>query len=254
MKKIVCLFLLIFLASCASRKNFVYLNDVVDSKAVQGSVQEPKIQSDDLLYITVSAENPEVAAPYNLKAVAVNGVSGSIESSQNDLESYLVDKNGEIDFPQVGKIKVGGLSRLEAVEKIKQILADYIQQPVVHIRIINFKISVLGEVNMPGTHTIRGERITLLEALSKSGDLTIYGKRKNVTIIREIDGVKTISKVDLTDSKFIESPYYYLMQNDVVYVEPNNTKIHSSAVGPNLSLGIAILSATLTAILVITRI
>lgn len=248
------------LCSCASRKKMAYLqtSDVKKEKnaSAEGkdekekkSLYEPMIQNDDMLYIIVSAENPEVAAPYNLKSVTVNNASGSANVNQNQLEAYLVDKNGEIEFPQLGKMKVAGLTRLEAVEKIKKQLADYIQNPTVYINIANFKVSVLGEVTRPGSHTISSERITLLEALSLSGDLTMYGKRENIMVIRERGGEKTIVTVDITKADFINSPYYYLAQNDVIYVEANRVKMGSSLVGPSVTVGLSVISIALGIIL-----
>ncbi|MGX7668091.1 polysaccharide biosynthesis/export family protein [Flavobacterium pedocola] len=255
------------LFSCASRKDMAYLyegenkgKESKDSnskdtnskeKESKATAYEPFIQKDDLLHITVSAENPEVAAPYNLKAVSVDGATGSATTGQNHLEAYLVDKNGEIDFPQLGKIKLAGLTRLEAVEKIKTALTDYIVNPTVYIRLVNFKVSVLGEVTRPGVHSVAGERMTLLEALSLSGDLTVYGKRKNIMVIREKEGVKTIGKVDITNPDFINSPYYYLSQNDVVYVEPNKVKMNASTVGPNIAVGLSVVSMAIGIVLLL---
>lgn len=253
--------MLCVLCSCASRKKMVYLQtpDTEKEKNMSAedkdekkekSLYEPMIQNDDMLHIIVSAENPEVAAPYNLKTVTVNNVTGNNNSNQNQLEAYLVDKNGEIEFPQLGKIKLAGLTRLEAVEKIKKQLTDYIQNPTVYLSIVNFKVSVLGEVARPGSHTISSERITLLEALSLSGDLTMYGKRDNVMIIREKGGEKTITAVDITKADFIHSPYYYLSQNDVVYVEANRVKMGSSLVGPSVTIGLSLFSIALGIILI----
>lgn len=255
---------LCLLSSCGTRKKMAYLQtpEVKKEKSQptenkdekkEKLLYEPMIQSDDLLNIVVSAENPEVAAPYNLKSVSVNNTNGNTSSNQSALEAYLVDKNGEIEFPQLGKIKLGGLTRLEAVEKIKKQLADYIQNPTVYVSIVNFKVSVLGEVANPGSHNVSSERITLLEALSLSGDLTVYGKRKNIMIIREKEGEKTIANVDITNSDFINSPYYYLAQNDVVYVEPNKVKMSSSYVAPSVTIGLSVLSLTLGLILLFVK-
>ena len=156
--------------------------------------------------------------------------------------------NGNIEFPILGTIALGGLTETEAIAKMKSLLQDHIKDAVVTIRLLNFKVSVLGEVQKPGTYRIASERITLLEALGMSGDLTIYGNRSNVLVIREKNGTKTMERVDLTKSDFLNSTAYYLSQNDVVYVEPNKTKINSSAVGPNLTLAISALSLIVTII------
>lgn len=254
------------LCSCGTRKKMAYLQtpEVKEGKSQptenkdqdqkkENALYEPMIQNDDLLHIIVSAENPEVAAPYNLKTISVSNSNGNASPAQSQLESYLVDKNGEIEFPQLGKIKVAGLTRLEAVEKIKTQLADYIKNPTVNLSIVNFKVSVLGEVTRPGTHNVSSERITLFEALSLSGDLTIYGKRKNIMIIREKGGEKTIANVDITSSDFLNSPYYYLAQNDVVYVEPNKVKMSSSHVAPSVTIGLSLISITLGMILLFVK-
>lgn len=239
--------LLVF--SCASRKDIVYLQDASSENVSSSAKFELVIQPDDMLQIIVSAENPEVAAPYNLKSNPVNEAM----AGQNQGDGYLVDANGEIDFPQIGKIKLAGLTRLQAVEKIKEILKEYITAPSVQMRIVNFKIAVLGEVNAPGMHKVNGERITVLEALSLAGDLSIYGKRKNIMVIREKEGTKTIEKIDITNKNFINSPYYYLTQNDVVYVEPNKTKVNNSVIGSDIRTTISVLSFAIGVILLFTK-
>jgi len=246
-----CLILMVFLGflSCGSRKNIVYLQDASSNAGKSNTSYELLIQPDDQLQIVVSAENPEVAAPYNLKSFSVEGAMGG----QSQSDGYLVDKNGEIDFPQIGKIKLSGLSRSEVVDKIKAVLKDHISNPTIQLKITNFKFSVLGEVSLPGTHSVLGERVTLFEALSMAGDLTIYGKRKNIMVIREKEGEKSIQKVDITSADFINSPYYYLTQNDVVYVEPNKTKINNSVIGSDVRTTLSVLSFAIGVILIFTR-
>jgi polysaccharide export outer membrane protein len=147
----------------------------------------------------------------------------------------------------LGTIKVGGLTRIETTNKIKDLLkSGHISDPIVNVRLLNFKVSVLGEVSKPGVFSISGERVTLVEALALAGDLTIYGKRNSILLIREKNGVKTYEKIDITKTDFINSKNYYLSQNDVIYVEPNKTKLNSSAVGPNLTIGISALSLVVT--------
>jgi len=239
--------------SCTSNKNIIYLqsNGEQPSK-VQSATYEPALKSDDILMIVVSAENPEASAPYNMKLVSILDNS-DVASSRERIQTYLIDKDGAIEFPMLGKIKLAGLTRLEAINKLKLLLTYHIKDPLVNIRILNFKISVLGEVNKPGVFTIQSERITLLEALSLSGDITIYGKRNSILIVREKDGEKTIHKVDITKRDFINSPHYYLSQNDVVYVEPNKTKVNASVVGPNITVGISALSLIITIIALTLR-
>ncbi len=241
--------------SCVSKRDMIYLyNSDGTAKPQNGKTEyEPLLQNDDILSITVSAENPEVAAPYNLRTVSVSNVNGAVASQATSLDNYIIDKNGEIEFPQLGKIKLAGLTRNEAVEKLKTILSEYITNPTVHMRIVNFKISVIGEVKNPGMHAVSSERITLLEALSLSGDLSIFGKRKNIMVIRESEGTKSVAKVDITDANFLNSEYYYLKQNDVVYVEPNGARRNSAMIGPNITVGLSALSFAIGVILLITR-
>lgn len=157
-----------------------------------------------------------------------------LNDNQNG-KAYLIDNTGFIDFPVIGKIKIGGLTRTEANKKLVEAVSEYITKPSINLSILNFKISVLGEVYRPGSYVIQSERITLLEALSKAGDLTIYGKRNNLLVIREVEGKKTYSRVDITSANFLNSPFYYLAQNDVIVVEPNKTKINSSVIGPDVT-------------------
>ena len=182
-------------------------------------------------------------------------IQGNYEINQNQdgIKTYLVDINGEIDFPVIGKIKLDGLTRTQAVKLIEQKVSEYIIEPSVNLRILNFKFSVLGEVNKPGTYKIDSERITLLEALSQAGDLTIYGKRNNILLIREINGKKEYNRVDITKADFINSSNYYLIQNDVILVQPNNTRINSSVIGPNITVTISALSLLTTIAIILTR-
>ena len=165
----------------------------------------------------------------------------------------MIDNNGFIEFPVLGQLKLGGMTRAEALTFIKEKLKPYINEPIVNLRILNFKVTVQGEVANPGIFSINTERITLPEALSMAGDLTINGKRENVLIIREIDGKKSYHFVDLTKADFINSPFYYLSQNDVIYVEPNQTKINSSVVGANISIILTSVSLLITIIALLIR-
>ncbi|MEN2400548.1 polysaccharide biosynthesis/export family protein [Flavobacterium sp. MC2016-06] len=207
------------------------------------STYEVKIQSDDLLMILVSADDPEVAIPFNLKTYSISGNSKlDVTRGQETVQLYLVDQSGSIEFPIIGKLKVGGLTRTEILQLLQNKLSNYIKNPIINLRIMNFKVSLQGEVNLPGTYPINSERVTLIEALSMGKDLTIYGRRDNILVIRETNGVKSYNRVDITKSDFINSPFYYLAQNDVVYVEPNKTRVNSSAVGPNTSVIISAVS------------
>lgn len=251
-KRSLLLFLALFLFSCASRKDIAYYQDIdIVSFKEKTNSYEIKIQPDDLLMIIVSADDPEIAAPFNLKSyTTVNPTKQDVAGSQTT-QLYLVDTNGCIDFPVLGRLKVSGMARSQLVQLFQDKISAYIKNPIINLRIMNFKISVQGEVTLPGTYTINSERVTLIEALSMAKDLTIYGKRDNILIIREIDGVKTYNRVDITKANFMNSPFYYLAQNDVVYVEPNKNKVNGSAVGPNTGVIISITSLLITLITLI---
>lgn len=249
MKKKLVLFLsfLFILSSCANKKKVLYLYNNNGASAESSVRYENTLQPDDNLQITVTAAQPELANDFNLMYLTARSTE-STSAVNNTLYTYLIDQQGNIDFPVLGKIKLSGLTRTEAEDKIKDLLKSYIADPGVNLRVVNFEVSVMGEVTRPGVQNVVGDRITILEALSFAGDLTIYGQRENVSVIREKDGVKTITEVNLTDANLINSPVYYLAHNDVVYVKPNKTKINSSVVGPNLTIGISALSLLVTII------
>lgn len=239
-------FLLLFivgLTACASRKEIVYLQDMPPFEKEQISREyEVKIQKDDLLGITVNSKNPELALPFNMPVVAYQAGRGdpaSVSAAQQ-LQGHLVNKEGNIDFPMLGKLHVEGLTRLELTELIRRKLVeeDYIKDPIVTIKFLNFKVSVLGEVARPGTFTVSSDRLTLLEALGMAGDLTIYGKRDRVAVIRESNGVREIVYHDLRTKDIFASPCYYLQQNDIVYVEPNKRKAEQSGINQNNTVGV----------------
>ncbi|MHC5202647.1 polysaccharide biosynthesis/export family protein [Myroides sp. LJL119] len=244
------IFCVALMASCAPKETFVYYQDI-DTVLLENASNtnfQTRLQPDDLLMIVVSAQDPEAAIAFNLMNTMTANPSSPESAGQMKQQLYLIDNQGNIEFPVLGTIKLGGLTRKEAIEYLDQEISQYINKPIINLRIVNFKVTVQGEVNKPGVHTISSERLTLMEAISLSGDMTIYGKRDNVLIIREIDGHKIPIRVDMTKADFITSPYYYLNQNDIVYVEPNKTKINSSVVGPNLTVGISALSLLVTII------
>lgn len=252
-RPIILIFLSFFVFSCASKKDVTYYQDIDQlSKLENPASYETRLQPDDLLMIVVMAENPEVAAPFNLPSVVLQSTT-EIENQQVRMNSYLIDSKGFIQFPILGAIQLGGLTRTEAVDKMIKALEKYISKPSINLRILNYKITVQGEVVQPGIHTITSERITLAEALSLSGDLTVYGKRDNILVIREENGKKQAARVDITKADFFNSPFYYLKQNDVVYVEPNKTKVNSSVVGPNTAIVLSSISLLVTIIALTIR-
>ena len=236
-----CVFLCLiaFLASCSAPKEVLYLQDIASIKEENiDKNYEVIIHKDDLLAILVNSKDPELALPFNMPVVTYQ--IGAQTTAQQRLLGYLVDQNGDIDFPILGKIHVEGLTRMQVTELIKQKLMseDLIKDPIVTVQFLNFKVFVMGEVTRPGTFDISGDRITLLEALSMAGDLTIYGRRDRVAVIREKDGKRRILYHDLRSSDIFQSPCYYLQQNDIVYVEPNKAKTGQSRINSNNSVGV----------------
>ena len=248
MKKLGIIGLFLFLGACASKKDIAYLGEQTIGENSILNTYEPKVQVDDELSIIVSAENPELTAQFNLPFIQQNF---SPTQNQADIRTYLVDKEGNIDFPILGKLTVAGMTRIELTSFMKEKVEKYIKNPIINVRILNFKYTVLGEVMRPGPYLNQGERVSVLEGLSNAGDLTIYGSRKNVLLIREENGKRITERLDLTNKDLLTSEYYYLRQNDIIYVEPNKTRVNSSVVGPNVTVWLSIASIIIS-ILVLT--
>lgn len=256
--KLLVLVLCLSLASCKTYKKINYLQDVkVNTSEQIAENLGIRIQPKDMLSIVVSSKTPELAAVFNLPVVSYQAGSEIVAGgSSMRLLGYVVDNSGCIDFPILGKIDVAGLTRWELQEKIKKMIIDegLMKDFVVTVEFMNFKISVMGEVNAPGAYTINGDKVTLLEALSMARDLTIFGKRDAVYVIREENGTRTTYQVDLRSASLFESPAFYLRQNDVVYVEPNKVRAGQSTINENslksVSLWISI-SSFLTSLAVL---
>ena len=236
----VSLLVAVMLASCTSYKKVPYLQNSSEWNGVEQEVKvyEPKIQPYDLLSIIVTnPENPASSLAYNLVSPSDNSRSMSLQSSPT-LRDYLVDAEGFVTIPSVGKVKVGGMTINEAEETIlDKARGAFASSPVVIVRFVDFKVSVLGEVAAPGTYNIKDGKVNVFEALALARDLTIYGQRENVKIIREgADGKREVVELDLNDAKILDSPYYYLQQNDIVYVTPNKSKAKNSDIGSSTSL------------------
>lgn len=233
---------LVFLGSCSSTKNIPYIQNSASVNLDNRELYDARIMPKDILTITVSAEEADAAIPFNL--TVPNSISQGTRSSltqQPVLQNYLVDNDGNIDFPRIGRIKLGGLTKSEAEKYIEKKIKPYFSSSagnvIVTVRMVNYKISVLGEVARPGMYTVTNEKISIFEALAQAGDLTIYGVRDNVKLIREdANGQKSIQVLDLNDANLLNSPYYYLQQNDIVYVEPNKVKAQNSSVGSMTTL------------------
>ena len=240
-------FILLLFASCGSPKNIIYFQNVPiqnDSSSVV-SKYEIRIANNDNLLITVSSKNPQAAAVFN-----VISVDRSTTTQNLQWQGFLVDQFGNINFPLIGTIHLSGLTKSQAISLLQEKISAFIEDPVVNIRFMNYKVTVLGEVNRPGNYTIEDEKLTVVQSLGLAGDMTIYGNRRNIIVCREVFGEKLFYKVDITSSDIFNSPVYYLQQNDVVYVEPNNAKVRTSTnYTQNSSLGISVISLLLTIIL-----
>ena len=239
------------LTYCVLNKNVVYFQG--DSEAIHENVKNfaLKFKKDDLLTINISAENLEIVKQFNLPTVAYNAVTNTVNGIPKQ-QSYLVDVNGEIDFPVLGKIKVAGLTRVETINLLKEKIKPYTEDVQINIQILNFKINVLGDVKTPGTFQIANERVTVLDALALAGDLNITGERVFKVIRETNEGILT-KNLDLKSNDIYASPYFYLQQNDVVYVEPNKSKVQSASYNQNTGLYISLASVLISLISILKR-
>lgn len=219
-------------------------------------IPEPVIKIGDLLSITVNSVTPEAAQPFNLPIVPISrgdnsyniGSGTGISGGAGGLQNYLVDTEGKIVFPVLGKIYVSGLTKMQLSELIKsRIFPRYIkEEPIILIRFASFKISILGEVARPSVYNIDNEKISILEALAMAGDMTIYGQRDNVLLIRETEGKRETIRLDIRNKDLVNSPYYYLQQNDVLYVQPNKPKTRNSAFGTAESISLSVVGTLIS--------
>ncbi|SKB36593.1 polysaccharide export outer membrane protein [Salegentibacter holothuriorum] len=248
------LILSIIVSSCATKDQVVYFNDV---QQLEGQVNlleyEPKIERNDVLRINVSSSsvNEEIVAPFQMNQQGAQSGGGG---GQNlSLTGYLVSPQGTINFPVLGTVEVEGLSRTAIQEKLQKQIAEYVRDPVVDVRIVNFNVTVLGEVGNPGRVQITDGRITMPELLAMSGDVSYTGKRQNIRVIREVDGVKSVGFIDMTEIDLFDSPYYYLKQNDIVYVEPTYARMKSAGFFGSPGAILGLVSSTLSLIFIFTR-
>lgn len=236
-KSVLLLAMIVFIGltftSCVSRKNFMPYQEIEQLQPESPKHFETVFQPDDMLLIVVSAEDQEIAEPYNVYGTVVSTNGSGV--GQRQQHTYLVDEEGYIEFPVIGRIHVAGKTKAELTDYLKKEISKDIKNPIINIRITNYKVTVHGEVNRAGVHTIGSERITLPEALALSGDMTIYGNRKKILVMREENGIRKSEYVDITNADFMNSDFYYLKQNDIVFVEQNNVRKNSAAVGPNIS-------------------
>lgn len=225
--KLLCFLLVLLLTACGTSRNLVYFSDLQKEGELKTKIVnpvEPKIQPNDLLSITVSTLSAETNALFN-NGILLPVTTIGANTLTTGKEGYLVDNAGNVNFPVTGQIKLGGLTREEATRKISSEVKRYIKgEPIVNLRYLNFKVTVTGEVGNPSSITVPTEKINVLEALSMAGDLTVYGKRENILIIREKDGVRSLNRLNLNSKEIFNSPYFYLQQNDIVYVEPSKVR------------------------------
>ena len=239
--------LCLFLGSCGSSKHIAYFQnaDTVSTEASKG-LFDARIMPKDLLTITVSTTDPKAATPFNLSVSNTLNATGTLYTGAGSLQTYLVDNDGFINFPVVGQLKVGGMTKRECENYIREKILPYMaktENPIVTVKMASFKVTVAGEVKSPGVFNVEQEKISVIEALARAGDLTIYGKRNNVLLIREdATGKKTFHRLNLNDANLINSPYYYLQQNDYVYVEPNKVQAQNSAIGSSVTIWFSVLS------------
>ncbi|GAA4439481.1 polysaccharide biosynthesis/export family protein [Pontibacter saemangeumensis] len=242
------LFCIIIFASC-SQRNLTYLSDLQEQKTNTEDITnniEPRIQPNDLLDITVTSLSAESNILFNRGVIQTGGGTNSGLASTKS-EGYLVDNKGYVTYPILGKIYLAGLTKEEATEKLSSVIGKYAKDPIVIIKFQNFKITVIGEVNNPSTFSVPSEKINILEALGLAGDMTPYGKRENVLIIREQEGQRITTRVNLNSKEVLSSPYFYLQQNDIIYVEPDKVKAVQVSPGRSnvqygLSIGLALVS------------
>lgn len=222
----------LLVTSCSAPRNITYFKDVPDTirqKEIQlATYATPLIQADDILQITIQTLDPTATAMLNQSGASLPVAGNTAATPGAAVNGYLVDKDGYVVLPLIGKIMVVGKTTDSVREEIKTVAANYYKDPVVNVRFANFKITVLGEVNKPSTYVMPNEKVTLLDALGAAGDLTIYGKRENILLIRDNNGKKEFVRLNLNESNVFSSPYFFLHQGDVVYVEPNKSKVSST--------------------------
>lgn len=248
--------LFLILSSCGVKyKSVPYFQDLPSSENMEEVIQNNsvlKIQKDDILGITVSSLNPEASAIFNMGNTSSNqgATSGNVNPALT-ANGFMVDQNGNIQLPLIGSVNLAGLTTTAARELIQSKLTTYLKEPIVSLRLVNFKVSVLGDVSRPGVYPVQNERVSVAEALSLAGDLTITAVRNNVLLIREINGTRQYIRLDMQKKEIFNSPYYYLQNNDVLYVQPGNAKYASvDSSYKNVSI---ILSALSIIALIISR-
>jgi polysaccharide export outer membrane protein len=253
--KVICITSAFLISSCISSKNTTYFENL--SSAKRSSLEavavftEPVIQTDDILAVSINTIDPQSAAVVN-QAGTTLAVPSTTGAGRDQVSGYLVDKNGEIELSLIGRVKVAGMTTFAAKEVIRKRASRDLKDPNVTVRFANFKISVLGEVNKPTAYIVPNEKVSVLDVLSLAGDLTIFGRRDNVLVIRDVNGKKEFGRLNLNSTDIFNNPYYYLKQNDVVYVEANKAKITTLNNGTRTTITLVV-SALSAAALIYSR-
>ncbi|WP_298247447.1 polysaccharide biosynthesis/export family protein [uncultured Christiangramia sp.] len=244
------------LFSCATKDQVVYFNDVNSLEGHRNILDyETKIEKNDVLRINVSSSsiNPDIVAPFQMNQQGGQSSGGAGGGQSLSLTGYLVSPEGTINFPVLGSINVLGLTRTEIQEQLEDQISDYVRDPVVDVRIVNFSVTVLGEVGSPGRVQVTDGRVTMPELLAMSGDISYTGKRQNIRVIRESNGVKSVGLIDMTEIDLFDSPYYYLKQNDIVYVEPTYARMKSAGFFGNPGAIIGLISSVIGLVFIFAR-
>lgn len=238
------------MSACTTTKEVMYFQDIKDRQLSKVDKEyEAIIKKDDRLVIVVTGPDKAVTSPYNLTLTEISGM-GSASDPERATLTYLVDAQGNIDFPILGAIHVEGMTRNQLVRYLTKEIGKDVKDPIVYVSFKNYKITVLGEVRNPGTYFIDSEKVNILQAIGKAGDLLITARRDGIILLREVDGVQTSYEIDLRNSDILESPYFYLQQNDVLYIPPSPTRVTSGTAATNIWS--AVLSSVTTAISVIS--
>lgn len=252
MKYILLFFTALFLNSCATKKDILYLQDIDANGSGAIAYQEATIQPNDILRITIESLSIEAAVPYN-KTVVQSNQPRSLEQMQ--LDGYVVSLNNSVSLPVLGEISTENKTTQELAQFItdKLISGGHLSDPRVDVRLINAKVTILGEVGRPGTFNYTEQNLTLLQALGLAGDLTINGERKDILMTREVDGVRKVTHIDLTSAEFMNSEYYFIKPNDLLVVNPNNPKVKSSGFIGNVGTVATVISLVLSITILLTR-
>lgn len=233
----------ILVSSCVSRQDIAYFQEI-ENLASKDNLESITFKPNDMVSIVVSAASMEAVAPFNINVASQTSSMGGGGTGSH--ASYMVSADGEIEFPILGTINVLGMNTKGLQGYLKERISEYVRDPIVNVRILNFSVSIIGAVNSPGTFPISGERISIIEALAMAGDLAIFGRRDNILIVRELDGKKTYKYLDIRDPEILNSDYYYLKQHDIVYVEPNRSAMQNAIANRNITVFISVASFLFT--------